>query len=138
MTVYMVAQVQVLDPEQWERYKEIASREIARHGGRYLTRGARPEVEEADWNQPEDLQINIAAFPGLRQAHAWYNSPEYAKALAFRRVAVRRRLFFVNGTDEPQAIDHLFPNGPWFLPEVPTMRSVATAVVEVFSGKDER
>jgi uncharacterized protein (DUF1330 family) len=138
MTVYMVAQVQVLDPEQWERYKEIASREIARHGGRYLTRGARPEVEEADWNQPEDLQINIAAFPSLRQAHAWYNSPEYAKALAFRRVAVRRRLFFVNGTDEPQAIDLLFPNGPWFLHEVPTMRSVATAVVEVFSGKDER
>jgi uncharacterized protein (DUF1330 family) len=103
MTVYMVAQVQVLDPEQWERYKEIASREIARHGGRYLTRGARPEVEEADWNQPEDLQINIAAFPSLRQAHAWYNSPEYAKALTFRKVAVRRRLFFVNGIDEPQA-----------------------------------
>src|SRR5579859_2991936 len=89
MTVYMVAQVQILDPEQWERYKEIASREIARHGGRYLTRGARPEVEEAGWNQPEDLQINIAAFPSLRQAHAWYNSPEYAKALAFRQVAVR-------------------------------------------------
>jgi uncharacterized protein (DUF1330 family) len=103
MTVYMVAQVQVLDPEQWERYKEIASREITRHGGRYLTRGARPEVEEADWNQPEDLQINIAAFPSSEQAHAWYSSPEYAKALAFRRVAVHRRLFFVNGTDEPQA-----------------------------------
>jgi uncharacterized protein (DUF1330 family) len=103
MTVYMVAQVQVLDPEQWERYKDIASREIARHGGRYLARGARPEVEEADWNQPEDLQINIAAFPSSEQAHGWYSSPEYAKALAFRRVAVHRRLFFVNGTDEPQA-----------------------------------
>jgi uncharacterized protein (DUF1330 family) len=105
MTVYMVAQVQILDPEQWEHYKEIASREIARHGGRYLARGAPPEVEEADWNQPEDLQINIVAFPSLEQAHAWYNSPEYAKALAFRRVAVQRRLFFVNGTDEPQAAD---------------------------------
>jgi len=103
MTVYMVAQVQVLDPEQWERYKEFASREIARHGGRYITRGARPEVEEADWSQPEDLQINIVAFPSWEQAHGWYNSPEYAKALAFRRVAVHRRLFFVNGTDEPQA-----------------------------------
>ena len=32
MTVYMVARVQVLDPEQWERYKEIASREIAGSG----------------------------------------------------------------------------------------------------------
>ena len=100
MTAYMVAQVQILDPEQWERYKEIAAREIARHGGRYLARGASPEVEEADWNQPEDLQINIVAFPSLEQAHAWYSSPEYAKALAFRQVAVQRRLFFVQGVDE--------------------------------------
>ena len=28
MTVYMVAQVQILDPEQWARYKEMAAREI--------------------------------------------------------------------------------------------------------------
>jgi uncharacterized protein (DUF1330 family) len=101
MTVYMVAQVQILDPEQWERYKEIAAREIARHGGQYLARGASPEVEEADWNQPENLQINMVAFPSIEQAHAWYNSPEYAKALAFRQGAVHRRLFFVHGTDEP-------------------------------------
>jgi uncharacterized protein (DUF1330 family) len=46
VTVYMVAQVQILDPEQWARYKEIAAREIAVHGGRYLARGASPEVEE--------------------------------------------------------------------------------------------
>jgi hypothetical protein len=67
MTVYMVAQVQVLDSEQWERYKEIAAREIARHGGTYLARGARPEVEEADWNQPEDLDP-IPLRPAGRQA----------------------------------------------------------------------
>jgi uncharacterized protein (DUF1330 family) len=99
----MVAQVEILDPERWERYKEIAAREIARHGGRYLARGASPEVEEADWNQPENLQVNMVAFPSTEQAHAWYNSPEYAKALAFRRGAVHRRLFSVGGTDEPQA-----------------------------------
>lgn len=103
MTVYMVAQVQILDPEQRERYKEIAAPEIARHGGRYLARGASPEVEEADWDQPENLQINMVAFPSMEEAHAWYTSPEYAKALAFRQSAVHRRLFFVSGTDEPQA-----------------------------------
>jgi uncharacterized protein (DUF1330 family) len=101
VTVYMVAQVQILDPAQWERYKEIAAREIAMHGGRYLARGASPEVEEADWKQPENLQINVVAFPTMEQAHAWYSSPEYAKALAFRQGAVHRRLFFVHGTDEP-------------------------------------
>jgi uncharacterized protein (DUF1330 family) len=66
MTVYMVAQVQVLDPELWKRYKEIASREIARHGGRYLTRGARPEVVETDWNQPGRPSDQHRRVPQLR------------------------------------------------------------------------
>lgn len=61
MTAYMVAQVEILDPEQWERYKQIAAQEIARHGGRYLARGASPQVEEADWNQPENVQVNVVA-----------------------------------------------------------------------------
>jgi uncharacterized protein (DUF1330 family) len=100
MTVYMVAQVQILDSGRWERYKEIAAREIARNGGRYLARGASPEVAEADWQQPENLQVNIVEFPSLAQAHAWYTSPEYAKALVYRKGAVLRRLFFVPGTDE--------------------------------------
>ena len=30
MTVYMVAQVQILDPGRWERYKEIAARDCVR------------------------------------------------------------------------------------------------------------
>jgi uncharacterized protein (DUF1330 family) len=101
MTVYMIAQVEIADPEQWERYKEIAAREIARHGGRYLARGASPEVEEADWEQPENLQVNVVEFPSWADAHAWYTSPEYAQALAYRKRAVRRRLFFVPSRDEP-------------------------------------
>jgi uncharacterized protein (DUF1330 family) len=101
MTVYMVAQVEILDAEQWARYKKIAATEIARHGGRYLARGAIPEVEEADWDQPENLQVNMVAFPSMKRAQAWYSSPGYAKALAYRKGAVRRRLFFVSGLDEP-------------------------------------
>jgi len=33
----------------------------------------------------------------MEQAHAWYNSPEYAKAVAIRKTAVNRLLFFVHG-----------------------------------------
>ncbi len=104
MTVYMVAQVEILDPDQWQHYKEIAAKAVAQHGGRYLARGASPEVEEADWEQPENLQVNMVAFPSLEAAHAWYTSPLYAEALAYRRVAVHRRLFFVPGLEEtPEA-----------------------------------
>jgi uncharacterized protein (DUF1330 family) len=66
----MVAQVEILDPAQWQRYKEIAAPATARHGGRYLARGVSPEVAEADWAQPERLQVNMVEFPTMEQAHA--------------------------------------------------------------------
>jgi uncharacterized protein (DUF1330 family) len=50
-----------------------------------MARGASPEVDEADWNQPENVQVNMDAFPTMEHAHAWYSSPEYAKALAVMR-----------------------------------------------------
>jgi hypothetical protein len=74
--------VQILDPEQWERCKEIAAREIARHDGQYLARGASPEAEEADWNQPESLQINCIA-PVLRA--------RLRRAASLRRMTGRRQ-----------------------------------------------
>ena len=43
MTVCMVAQVEVLDPTQWQRYKEIAAPAIARHGLFFV-----PGLDEAD------------------------------------------------------------------------------------------
>jgi len=67
MTVYMVAQVEILDPAQWQRYKEIAAPAIARHGGRYLARRVSPEVAEADWAQPERLQVNMVEFPTMER-----------------------------------------------------------------------
>jgi uncharacterized protein (DUF1330 family) len=54
------------------------------------------------WEQPERLQVTMVEFPTMEQARAWYNSPEYAKALAIRETAVKRRLFFVRGTDEAE------------------------------------
>jgi len=33
----------------------------------------------------------------MEHLHRWYNSPEYAKALALRQEALRRRLLFVDG-----------------------------------------
>jgi uncharacterized protein (DUF1330 family) len=31
----------------------------------------------------------------------WYASPQYAEAFAFRAAAVKRRMIFVAGVDEP-------------------------------------
>jgi uncharacterized protein (DUF1330 family) len=76
---------------------------IAQFGGRYLVRGAPAEVIEADWpvKEPPPQTAIVAEFPSMKALKDWYASPEYAEAFAFRAAAVKRRMVFVTGVDEP-------------------------------------
>ena len=103
MSAYLISQVEVLDPDAWENYRTRAARVIARFGGRYLVRGALAEVIEADWpvEEPPPPTVIVAEFPSMKALKDWYVSPEYAEAFAFRAAAVKRRMIFVAGVDEP-------------------------------------
>lgn len=103
MTAYLISQVEVLDAEAWETYRTRASRVIAQFGGRYLVRGAAAEVIEADWpaEEPALQTVIVAEFPSMKTLADWYSSPQYAEAFAFRAAAVKRRMIFVAGIDEP-------------------------------------
>ncbi len=68
---------------------------IARHGGRYLVRGAAPVVAEGDW--PAGCRLVIVEFPTMERLQAWHASADYAEALAVRQTALDRRLLFVDG-----------------------------------------
>src|SRR5271154_5609314 len=93
MSAYLVSQVEVLDPEAWESYRIRAAPAIAQFGGRYLVRGAVADVIEADWpaEEPPPQTVIVAEFPSMKALQAWYDSPEYAEAYAFRGAAVKRR-----------------------------------------------
>jgi len=103
VTAYLIAEVVVVDQEAWRQYGELAAPAIAKYGGTYLVRRMQPEVIEGDWAPPsaDRNEVIVAEFPNLDSLHTWYRSPEYAKALACRKAAVRRRLLFVRGVDEP-------------------------------------
>src|SRR6185503_648005 len=49
MAAYVISEVEMLDETQGRRYRELAAGSIARHGGRYLVRGADPVVAEGTW-----------------------------------------------------------------------------------------
>ena len=49
MAAYVISEVEMLDETQGRRYRELAAGSIARHGGRYLVRGAVPVVAQGDW-----------------------------------------------------------------------------------------
>jgi uncharacterized protein (DUF1330 family) len=95
MAVYVVSEVAVLDEETAQRYRDLAALSIDEFGGRYLVRGAVPSMLEGDWDPAE--RVVIVEFPSENAARAWYDSPEYAAALAVRDGALRRRLLLVPG-----------------------------------------
>lgn len=96
MPAYVISEVEVIDEAQGRQYRELAAASIARHGGRYVVRGAEPEVAEGEW--PSARRVVIVEFATMEQLHRWYGSAEYAEALAVRQTALRRRLLFVDGT----------------------------------------
>ena len=94
MKAYVVADVDVLDPARYERYKALAPPAIAAHGGRYLARGGRTEVPEGDWSPK---RIVILEFPSLEKARAWWASVEYAEGKALRQSCARTNMLIVEG-----------------------------------------
>ena len=95
MAAYAISEVEVLNEEQAQFYRELAEASVARYGGRYLVRGAMPQVPEGDW--PPDDRVVVVEFPDMARLREWYASPEYAEALAVRQTALGRRLLFVEG-----------------------------------------
>ncbi len=104
MAAYVISEVEMLDKTQGRRYHELAAGSIARHGGRYLVRGAAPEVAEGDWSA--NCRIVIVELNSMERLRAWYASADYAEALAVRQTALDRRLLFVDGA-------HISPGLGW-------------------------
>ncbi|HEX7272646.1 MAG TPA: DUF1330 domain-containing protein [Casimicrobiaceae bacterium] len=94
MAAYMLVDIRVTDPVQYEEYKRLASAAIARHGGRYLVRGGETVVLEGSW-QPS--RVVVVEFPDLRRARAFYDSPEYREARAARERAASMNMVAVAG-----------------------------------------
>ena len=98
MPAYIISDVSVKDAEAFQRYRTRAADSIARHSGRYLARGGAVEPLEGRWTPST---IIVVEFPDIERARAWYRSPEYAAALAFRDAALSRNLILVDGISGP-------------------------------------
>jgi uncharacterized protein (DUF1330 family) len=94
MSAYVISELEVRDPVAIETYRTVAAKAIAQYGGRYLVRGGAAEVAEGG---PPVKNIVVVEFPSMQRLREWYASPEYAEALKVRRIALDRRLIFVEG-----------------------------------------
>ena len=93
-SAYIIANVTVTDPQQYEEYKKWSTAAMQAHGAEVCVRGGKAEVIEGDW-QPERLVV--LKFPSVEAARKFDASPEYGKARAARKGAAVLRMVLVEG-----------------------------------------
>ncbi|HEV8382580.1 MAG TPA: DUF1330 domain-containing protein [Gemmatimonadales bacterium] len=91
---YLVASIDVLDPERYEEYKRTASASIAAHGGKYLVRGGRVVVLEGQW-QPK--RFVVVEFPTVQKAKDWWDSADYLGPKRIRQSCAETDMIIVDG-----------------------------------------
>jgi uncharacterized protein (DUF1330 family) len=94
MSGYIIANVQVTNPVQYEEYKKWSSAAMQAHKAVVCVRGGQVQVLEGDWS-PE--RIVILKFPTFEAAKAFYDTPEYLKAREARAGAAIMRMVVVEG-----------------------------------------
>lgn len=94
MSAYIIADVDVTDPQQYEQYKVLSSKAIAAHGAEVCIRGGEVQVLEGDW---KPSRIVLLKFPDLASARAFHESAEYLLARKAREGASVMRMIAVQG-----------------------------------------
>ena len=94
MAAYLVVDIVISNPAQFEDYKKLAPAAIAKYGGRYLIRGGAYEVLEGNW-KPQ--RVTVVEFDSMEIAKAFYTSPEYQAAIKVRTGAANMNALLVQG-----------------------------------------
>ena len=94
MSAYVIARVQVNDPEQYLEYARRTPAVIESFGGRFLARGGQTVTIEGPEAEP---RIVILEFDTLEQAVACFHSEAYGEAKQFRLGAAEMQLLAVEG-----------------------------------------
>lgn len=94
MPAYLIAEVDVQDTAAYEEYKKITPGAVDAYGGRFIVRGGEVDAKEGGWTPK---RVVVVEFPSMAQARKFYDSKEYAPALAIRLKAAKSKLILVDG-----------------------------------------
>lgn len=96
MSAYIIANIDVTDPEGFALYREMVAPTILAAGGRYRVRGGEARTLEGSY-QPK--RMVMLEFDSRAAALAWYESDAYAPARALRARVARTDVLLVDGVD---------------------------------------
>ncbi|SET30467.1 Uncharacterized conserved protein, DUF1330 family [Natronincola peptidivorans] len=96
MSCYFVAQIQINDNEEYEKYLNSVDEVFSRFNGKYLAVDKSPEILEGNWSYN---RIIIIQFQDEKELKHWYESTEYQKILKHRLKAATCDTILVKGLD---------------------------------------
>jgi uncharacterized protein (DUF1330 family) len=99
MPAYLVVEHTITDPAKFEEYRTKVGPMIAKHGGRYLTKGGSHKLLETTRKPPD--RVVIIEFPDMAALDRWYTSAEYQPLIVLRQSAVdmgKETLFTLEGS----------------------------------------
>ena len=94
MSAYVIAEIEVTDPETFEEYRKFVPPTIEAFGGRYVVRGGAIGSLEGGW-RPK--RMVVVEFDDAERAKAWHDSELYAPARALREASTNTRMIVVDG-----------------------------------------
>ncbi len=94
MSAFVIVEIEIRNPETYERYKQLAPPSIAAYGGRYVVRGGEVETLEGEW---KPKRLVVLEFPTVDLARAWWASSEYAEGKALRHSCADTKMILVPG-----------------------------------------
>lgn len=97
MTAYIIADVQITDPDTYWTYRSQTPPIVKQYGGRFIVRGGEVQALEGDWQAG---RVVVIEFPDVAAARRFYDSPEYRQIIGFRQRAADSRIILVEGYTE--------------------------------------
>ena len=94
MTAYVIASINVTDPEKYKNYMAVSPAAVAAAGGKFIVRGGNLEILEGDWSRP---RVVIIEYPTREAATAFHDSALYVAARAERAGAAEFSMIVVDG-----------------------------------------
>ena len=96
MKVYLIAHIEVTNPELMEKYRAQVPAIVAKYQGKYLVRGGETDVIEGDYFKH---RIVLLEFPDKECANNFYNSDDYVPLKMLRLEAGNNSSVLVEGVE---------------------------------------
>ena len=93
---YVLVQVDVTNPQQYQEYAKLTPAIVESFGGRFLARAGRIATLEGP---PAKPRVVVIEFPSFAKAQEFYASPAYMAARKLREGAAQAQFIAVEGVE---------------------------------------